>query len=155
MRRILFVLAERRNFQPFFCSLDFFFGSFFCIKTKERTFLTTRLITYSSSLPDSWQFVFIFFCSPKRKRTKRKGCPAEMVPIMLGIIGNVPSLKMETIFKVVMPAASLRKSSLALILRGIMKGDGTPFPQESYKDQKSRQMQSQMLHYATKLVSFV
>ncbi len=37
MSRILFVSAERRDFSPFFSSLDLLFGSFSYIKIRERT----------------------------------------------------------------------------------------------------------------------
>ena len=113
-RKAAFVLAERRNFQPLFCSLDFFFGSFFFIKEKERTFLRTRLTIYSSSLQDSWQLLFVFFCSSKRKRTKRKGRPCENGK---GLGGPVPSRERRFQYTVVvmrqrrLPKSPLQKSN--------------------------------------------
>ncbi len=75
----------------------------------------------------------IFFCSPKRKWTKRKGRPAKMVPtapFSLGV-GNVPSPNAERRFFKVPPTFPLpRKKSPQRVDNPTIRfapADGTPF----------------------------
>jgi hypothetical protein len=90
--------------------------------------------TNDSKVQDRIEIVLsIFFCSPKRKWTKRKGRPAKMVPttsFSLGV-GNVPSPNAQRRFFKVPRAFPLpRKKSPHRVddpTIGFAHADGTPF----------------------------